>query len=123
MPEEVDTASGALAPATLERIADQLERFRSLSFAVRRISAMKQLTTAVESIQGKILGVGSHFTMHVQLPSGADLSVSPVIGVPDSTYLHDAMVRVHGQPAARPEERCVGEECFRTCRKRWAPYN
>src|SRR3546814_11068646 len=42
IPEEVDTASGALAPETLERIADQLERFRSLSFAVRRISALTQ---------------------------------------------------------------------------------
>src|SRR3546814_9718001 len=80
--------------------SSDLERFRSLSFAVRRISAMTQLTTAVESIQGKILGVGSHFTMHVQLPSGDDLSVSPVIGVPDSNSLHEAMVRANGQPAA-----------------------
>src|SRR3546814_14231841 len=69
IPEEVDTASGALAPATLERIADQLERFRSLSFAVRRISAMTPLTTADESIQGKITGVGSQFTMHLKMPT------------------------------------------------------
>src|SRR3546814_6630125 len=38
IPEEVHTASGALAPAHLEHIDDQLERFRSPSFAVRRIS-------------------------------------------------------------------------------------
>lgn len=100
IPQEVDTITGALAPATLDRIADQLERFRSLSFAVRRISAMTQLTAAVESIQGRVLGVGSHFTMHVQLPSGDDLSVTPVIGVPDSNSLHEAMVRANGQPTA-----------------------
>lgn len=100
IPQEVDTVTGALAPATLDRIADQLERFRSLSFAVRRISAMTQLTAAVESIQGRVLGVGPHFTMHVQLPSGDDLSVTPVIGVPDSNSLHEAMVRANGQPTA-----------------------
>lgn len=100
VPEELNAASGALAPEALERISDQLERFRSLSFAVRRLSAMTQLTKAIESIQGKVLGVGAHFTMRVQLPSGNDLSVSPVIGVPDSNSLHEAMVRAEGQPAA-----------------------
>lgn len=100
VPDEVDTGTGALKPATLDRIADQLERFRSLSFAVRRISAMTQLTAAIESIRGRVLGVGPHFTMHVQLPSGDDLSVSPVLGVPDSNSLHDAMTRANGQPAA-----------------------
>lgn len=100
VPEEVDARTGALESAALDRVANQLERFRSLSFAVRRISAMTQLTAAIESIQGQVLGVGPHFTMHVKLPSGDDLSVCPVIGVPDSNSLHDAMTRANGLPAA-----------------------
>ena len=100
IPEELDVTTGALAPVALERIADQLERFRSLSFAVRRISVMTQLTAAIESIQGRVLGVGPHFTMRVQMPGGETLSVSPVLGVPDSNSLHDAMLRSDGHPTA-----------------------
>lgn len=100
VPQELDARTGGLAQEALDRIADQLERFRSLSFAVRRISAMTQLTAAIESIQGQVLGVGPHFTMHVKLPSGDDLSISPVIGVPDSIALHEAMTRANGQPSA-----------------------
>jgi hypothetical protein len=100
VPQELDKSTGALAAEALDRIADQLERFRSLSFAVRRISAMTQLAAAIESIQGRVLGIGPHFTMRVKLPSGDDLDVSPVIGVPDSSALHDAMRRANGQPSA-----------------------
>lgn len=100
VPQELNTTTGALASEALNRIADQLERFRSLSFAARRISAMTQLALAIESIQGQVLGVGPHFTMRVKLPGGSDLDVSPVIGVPDSTALHDAMRRANGQPSA-----------------------
>lgn len=100
VPAELDANTGELAPAAVDRIADQLERFRSLSFAVRRLSVMTQLAAAVESIRGRVLGVGPHFTTHVQLPGGRDLSVSPVVGVPNSNSLHDAMVRANGQPTA-----------------------
>lgn len=100
LPQELDSHTGGLTTAALERIADQLERFRSLSFAVRRISAMAQLTAAIESIHGQVLGVGPHFTTQVRLPSGDDVSVSPVIGVPDSHTLHEAMMRANGQPSA-----------------------
>jgi hypothetical protein len=100
VPQELNSATGALASEALARIADQLERFRSLSFAARRISAITQLTLAIESIQGQVLGIGPHFTMRVKLPGGSDLDVSPVIGIPDSTTLHEAMKRANGQPSA-----------------------
>jgi hypothetical protein len=38
--------------------------------------------------------------MRVKLPGGSDLDVSPVIGIPDSTTLHEAMKRANGQPSA-----------------------
>lgn len=99
VPSELD-GTGALAETALLRIADHLERFRSLSFAARRLSVMTQLTAAVENIQGRVLGVGPQFTMRVLLSGGEELSVSPVIGVPDSSNLHDAVVRAEGKLAA-----------------------
>lgn len=99
VPSELDD-TGALAESALRRITDHLERFRSLSFAARRLSVMSQLTAAVENIQGRVLGVGPQFTMRVLLSGGEELSVSPVIGVPDSNNLHDAVVRAEGKHAA-----------------------
>jgi len=99
VPAELDTM-GALADSALDRIADQLERFRSLSVAVRRLSAMSRLKFAVESVKGQVLGIGPQFTAHVRLPNGEDVTVSPAIGVPDSQTLHDAMERSHGQRSA-----------------------
>lgn len=100
VPGELDNATGALADGALERIAEQLERFRSLSVAVRRLSAMSQLVTAVESVNGEVLGIGPQFATHVRLPTGEDVIVSPVIGVPDSQTLHGALERSNGRRSA-----------------------
>lgn len=97
--EELDL-SGHLATPALDRIAAQLERFRSLCYAVRRIGAVSQLTTAVEALGGRVLGIGPHLVMSVQLRGGESVSVSPVIGVPDSISLQDAVLRGEGRPSA-----------------------
>lgn len=96
--EEID--KGALCGEALDRICNQLERFRSLSHAVRRLSIMTQLQAAVESISGRVRGVGPHFTMHVELPGNRELNISPVVGVPDSSALHDAATRAGGRHSA-----------------------
>lgn len=100
VPEELNNATGELADQALDRIAAQLEQFRSLSVAVRRLSAMSQLVSAVASVQGQVLGIGPQFAAHVRLPGGEDVTVSPVIGVPDSQTLHDALERSNGQRSA-----------------------
>ena len=100
VPEELNNATGELADQALDRIAAQLEQFRSLSVAVRRLSAMSQLVSAVASVKGQVLGIGPQFAAHVRLPGGEDVTVSPVIGVPDSQTLHDALERSNGQRSA-----------------------
>ena len=100
VPQELNIQTGALTVTALERIADQLEWFRSLSFAVRCISAVTQFTDAVKRIGGQVMGIGPHFEMKVRLANGDKCSVSSVIGVPDSISLHEAIVRARGQRAA-----------------------
>lgn len=97
---EVDPASGALATAAIDRISTQLEQFRGLSHAVRRLSLSSQLQIAVERLGGTVLGVGPHLTMHIALPGGRELDVSPVVGVPDSSMLQEAIQRANGRKAA-----------------------
>jgi hypothetical protein len=98
--DEVDPNTGALADDAIERIGDQLERFRSLTVAVRRLSAMSQLEAAVRSVQGQVVGVGPQFTMHVRLANGEEVTISSVVGVPDSQSMHEAIDRAHSQHAA-----------------------
>lgn len=97
---EVDPTSGALATAAIDRISMQLEQFRSLSHAVRRLSMTSQLQLAVERLGGTVLGIGPHLTMHVALPDGRELDVSPVVGVPDSSMLQEVIQRANGRRAA-----------------------
>lgn len=97
---EVDPASGALVTAAIDRISKQLEQFRGLSHAVRRLSMTSQLQIAVESLGGTVLGMGPHLTMHVALPGGQELEVSPVVGVPDSSMLQEAIQRANGRKVA-----------------------
>jgi hypothetical protein len=97
---EIDPASGALATTAIDRIGRQLEQFRGLSHAVRRLSMTSQLQIAVERLGGKVLNIGSHLTMHVTLPGDRELDVSPVVGVPDSSMLQEAIQRANGRKAA-----------------------
>jgi len=97
---EVDPTSGALANVAIDRISTQLEQFRGLSHAVRRLGMTSQLQIAVERLGGTVLGVGPHLTMHVALPGGRELDVSPVVGIPDSSMLQEAIQRANGRRAA-----------------------
>lgn len=97
---ELVRGTGALERVALERITEQLEQFRSLCVAVRKLSVMSKLHDAVSQIQGKILGVGPQSSVYVQLPSTEPVTISPFIGVPDSQALHDALTRSNGQRSA-----------------------
>lgn len=89
-----------LTPLAIARIADQLERFRSMSLAVRRLAIASHLQEQVERIGGKILGIGPHFSTTVLLPGNRTITIHPVLGVPDATSAQESIQRaVSGAPA------------------------
>jgi len=97
---EVDTATGRLADATIERICRQLEEVRSESHAVRNVNFVSQIRNEVERIKGQFMGVGPHKSVHLRLLDGREIVVFPTLGVPTSTTLHDAVTRSPNRPAA-----------------------
>ncbi|HII1806666.1 TIR domain-containing protein [Escherichia coli] len=100
LPEEIDKTSGRVTTAALERICLQLEEVRSQSHAVRSVNLVSNLRNAIQTIGGKVTGVGINKTVYLQLPDGKQLIVYPVIGVPTSTTLHDASIVSPDQLAA-----------------------
>lgn len=90
LPEEVDQSTGHISEEAVERICLQLEEVRSQSHAVRSVNLVSNIRNAIETIGGRIIGVGSNKAVHIQLPDGRNVVVYPTVGVPTSTTLHDA---------------------------------
>lgn len=92
--------SEQLTPPAITRIAEQLERFRSMSLAVRRLAIASHLQEQVQRIGGKILGIGPHFSTTVLLPGNRTITIHPVLGVPDAISAQESIQRAaSGAPA------------------------
>lgn len=91
---------GGVSMDAIRRIADQLETFRAVSLAVRRLGIMTKLDKAVESISGTVIGVGPRFSTRVQLADGSEFTIQPVIGIPDATSAQEAIERADNSKAA-----------------------
>lgn len=92
LPEELKE-DGCLAEGALIRIGEQLEAMRSLSQATRQLSLINAVQSAVEQVEGKMIGVGAKRAMLLKLRSGRDVLVQPTIGVPTSLTLQDTRER------------------------------
>ncbi|WP_022962737.1 toll/interleukin-1 receptor domain-containing protein [Halopseudomonas pelagia] len=90
LPEEVDVATGRLDDNAVERICLQLEEVRSQSNAVRSVNLVSNLRNAVQTIGGRLVGVGPNKAVYIELPDGRSVVVYPIAGVPTSTTLHEA---------------------------------
>lgn len=88
LPDEVDAATGRLAEAAVERIAQQLETLRARSHAVRNLNLISRLRSAVHLVGGQMLGQGSRGSVHLQLADGRKIRLFPNVGVPTSDVLH-----------------------------------
>lgn len=97
---EVDTATGQLSDAALERICTHLEIVRGQSHAVRSLSLFRNLEQAVECIGGSVGGVGLHNAVYITLADGTEIVCYPTVGVPTSVTLNDAMENSSGQSIA-----------------------
>lgn len=100
LPEEVDPATGRLAEGAVERICLQLEEVRSQSHAVRSVNLVSSLRNAIETIGGRVIGVGPSKAVHLQLADERYVTVYPTVGVPTSTTLHDAATNSPDQTVA-----------------------
>lgn len=98
--DDLDAISGELSPAALRRIGCQLEEFRALAHAVRRQSVLTQLQFAVQTIRGRITHVGPGPSVDVDLPGNRHMTITPVIGVPDSSTLEQSVQVAKGRDAA-----------------------
>ena len=86
-------AGGSLAGSAIDRITEQVEAVRSLSHATRQLSMISAVQSAVEQVEGTLVGVGASRAMHLKLRSGRDLIVQPTIGIPTSLMLQDTLER------------------------------
>ena len=86
-------ADGSLATSAIGRIAEQLEAVRSLSHATRQLSMITAVQSAVEQVEGSLVGVGANRAMLLKLRSGRDLLVQPTIGIPTSLTLQETLER------------------------------
>jgi hypothetical protein len=100
LPEEVDAGTGRLADEAIVRICLQLEAVRSQSHAVRSVNLVSNLRNAVETIGGRVAGVGLNKAVYIELPDGREVVVYPTVGVPTSMTLHDASTNSPDRSAA-----------------------
>lgn len=84
---------GSLTNIAINRISEQLEAVRSLSHATRQLSMITAIQSAVEQVEGSLVGVGANRVMHLKLRSGRDILVQPTIGIPTSLTLQDMLDR------------------------------
>lgn len=98
--EEIDSDSGRISDPAIERICLQLEEVRSQSHAVRYTNLVSTIRIAIQTVGGRLLGVGACMSVFIQLPNNEKLVVYPSVGVPTSLTLHDASVNSPDQSVA-----------------------
>lgn len=91
---------GTLEHEAIERILHQMERVRVTSHAARHRSLVDHLGYAVRLIGGRVTAIGPHRAMHIELATGETLLVQPILGVPTSLTLQQAIERAQQSEAA-----------------------
>lgn len=98
--EEVERDTGRLAQSAIDRVCTQAEAVRSQSLAVRTVNLVSNLRNSIETIGGRVVAVGPHKAVHIELADGCQLIVYPTLGVPTSWTLHQAAMHSANNSAA-----------------------
>lgn len=80
---------GPIVQGTADRIALRVERLRSRSIASRYMSITGKLRADVERIGARVVGVGSHRAISIELLDGNKVWAYPVVGIPTAELLND----------------------------------
>jgi len=99
VPSELDS-EGRLDVSAIVRICEQLEQTRGLNHAVRHLSMVSAVQSAIERIGGRLEGIGANRTMFLSLSSGKRLVAQAAIGVPTAVTLQEAVEAAGGSEAA-----------------------
>jgi hypothetical protein len=97
---EIDVSTGRLVESAIERICTQVEAARSEGIAVRHVNMVGRIQNEIETIGGRLQGIGPHKAVYLQLADGRDVVAYPTIGVPTSVTLHDAVTHAGNSPPA-----------------------
>ena len=92
-PQDVDAETGQLTDDVITRIGVRLELVRGQGHAVRSLNLFSKIEQAIAGIHGMVSGVGAHSAVYATLPNGVDIVAYPVVGVPTSVTLQDAVER------------------------------
>lgn len=97
---EIDASTGRLTESAIERICTQVEAARSEGIAVRHVNMVGRIRNEIETIGGRLQGIGPHKAVYLRLADGRDVVAYPTIGVPTSVTLHDATTHAGDSPPA-----------------------
>jgi hypothetical protein len=97
---EIDASTGRLADSAIERICSQVEATRSQGIAVRHVNMVGRIRNEIETIGGRLQGIGPHKAIYLQLADGRSVVAYPTVGVPTSVTLHNAVTHAGDSPSA-----------------------
>ncbi len=92
---DLSGADGPIVQATADHIALKIERLRSRSIASRYMSITGKLRADVDRIGGRVVGIGSHRAIAINLPDDRKVWAYPAVGIPTAELLNDIMNKAH----------------------------
>lgn len=92
---DLSGADGPIVQATADHIALKVERLRSRSIASRYMSITGKLRADVDRIGGRVVGIGSHRAIAINLPDDRKVWAYPAVGIPTAELLNDIVNKAH----------------------------
>ncbi|HJV74898.1 MAG TPA: toll/interleukin-1 receptor domain-containing protein [Noviherbaspirillum sp.] len=94
------TPENLLTENAIKEICTELESTRTTSIALRYLSLAEQIEQGLLTIGGTVLGIGQRRRMAIQLPNGENTFAFPVLGIPSSVTMQEAIVEGHENAVA-----------------------
>lgn len=83
------TKNMELTQASVDHVIQRTEKLRSRSIATRQLGLAGRLISEIQSMGGKIEGIGAYRAVAADLPNGLKLQAYPMVGIPTAELLHD----------------------------------
>lgn len=87
-----DLMNNTLTEDAIKKVCTQLESARTTSIAIRYRNLTSSVQQGLEKIGGALYGVGLRRRMTLGLPNGSSAFAYPVLGVPSSSTMQEAVI-------------------------------